>query len=115
MMHVQDYLQAARENEEVFRNILRDLRDNREERAMGHLVPEELETDLPLEELFGMHSSGNRYGIFTVCDFERPEPNAASLTFENVACMSGGGAELKYAVAEDDSVEYQGHGMVFMS
>jgi len=29
--------------------------------------------------------------------------------------MSGGGAVLEYSVKEDDSVEYQGHGLLFIS
>jgi hypothetical protein len=115
MIPVQDYRETVKENEVVFRNVLTDLRDNRAQRPLGSLVPEDLKTDLPLEELFEMYSAGRRYGIFTICNFERPQPDSAKLIFENVTMMSGGGAELEYFVKEDDSVEYQRHGMLFRS
>ena len=115
MMKIQDYLKTANENEEIFRNILRDLKDKRIEKPLGDLIPEDLKTDLPLEELFEMYSAGKRYGIFTICNFTIPEKNCAILTFENVALMSGGGAELKYLIKEDNSIEYKGRGMLFRS
>ena len=50
MYNAKKYYQTARENEEVFRNILRDLRDNRAIRPMGEYVPENLETEIELEK-----------------------------------------------------------------
>lgn len=38
MFPVQNYYQIARENEEVFRNVLRDLKANRAKRPMGSYV-----------------------------------------------------------------------------
>jgi hypothetical protein len=108
MRPVKDYLPVAKEYEAVFRKVLTDLRDNREERPQGHLVPENLNADLPLEELFEMYSAGERAGIFTILNFERPQPDSAILSFEDVAFMSGGGAVLEYLVNKDDSVEYKG-------
>ncbi|MBW2996688.1 hypothetical protein KY332_05320 [Candidatus Woesearchaeota archaeon] len=115
MIPGQDYRQVARENEVVFKNVLRDLRDNRAERPMGMYVPEDLETETELDEIFQKYSEGNRHGRFTICDFERPQPDSAILSFKNVAILSGGGAELEYLVKEDNSVEYKGHGMTFRS
>ncbi len=115
MIPVQDYLPVAKVNETVFRNVLVDLKANRDKRPMGAYVPEDIKTDLPLEELFEMYSAGQRYGIFTICNFERPQPDSAKLSFKDVATLSGGGAELEYLVKEDNSVEYQGHGIVFRS
>jgi hypothetical protein len=115
MIPVRDYRQTATENDAVFRNVLTDLRDNRAQRPMGAYVPEDLKVDLPLEEFFEMYSAGQRRGIFTICDFQMPQPDSAKLSFKDVAIMSGGGAELGYLVKEDKSVEYQGHGIVFRS
>lgn len=114
MIPVKDYSPVMKENEEVFRNILRDLKGNRTKRPMGILVPEDLQTEIPLKEIFNAYSAGNRYGIFTVCDFQR-EKEGALLAFKNVACMSGGGAVLEYIVGDDNSVRYKGHQGMFMS
>lgn len=107
MLPVQSYYQAARENEAVFRNLLRDLRDNRAKRPMGAYVPENLETEIELDEIFKKYSEGLRYGIFTITDFTRPDKAKATIGFEDIATLSGGGAELEYLVKEDNSVEYQ--------
>jgi len=115
MFSVQDYYQTARENEEVFRNILRDLRDNKQERPMGYYVPRNLETEAPLEDLFRRYSKGIRRGIFTVCNFTMPDKDSATIMFEDIAFLSGGGAELEYLVKEDNSVEFQKQGIIFMS
>lgn len=106
-MLVQDYYQTARENEAVFRNVLRDLRDQRTKRPMGQYVPEDLETEARLDEIFKRYSEGIRLGIFTITSFSRPEKTKATIGFEDVAILSGGGAELEYLVKEDNSVEYQ--------
>ena len=110
---VQDYYQTARENERVFRNILRDLRDNREKRPMGTFVPRDLKTELPLEEMFREHSEGNRYGRFTITEFTRQQARA-TIGFQDIACLSGGGAELAYLV-KDDSVQFEGTISTMMS
>ena len=62
MIHVQDYRKTAEDNEAVFRNILIDLRDNREKYGWGIFVPKDLKIDLPLEEFFEMYSAGERRG-----------------------------------------------------
>jgi hypothetical protein len=115
MIPVNDYCQTATENEAVFRNVLTDLRNNRAQRPMGSYVPEDLKTDLPLDKFFEMYSAGQRYGRFTICDFQMPKPDSAKLSFKDVAFMSGGGAELEYLVKEDKSVEYRSHGIIFGS
>jgi len=52
MFEVKDYFHVAKANERVFRNILRDMRDNREKRTMGYLIPENLETEAKLGTFF---------------------------------------------------------------
>jgi len=71
---------------------------------MGLYVPEDLETEAELEKIFEEYSSGNRYGIFTITDFTVGE-GFATIAFQDIACLSGGGARLKYSVSDDD-VQY---------
>lgn len=117
MYPVQDYRQAARDNENVFRNILRDLKANHEHRPGGLYVPEDLETEAPLDKIFEKYSYGRRYGIFTITDFSTAQTEfeiTALIAFEDVATLSGGGARLKYRV-DEDGVSYLEPDCVFMS
>ena len=107
MFPVQTYYQTARENEAVFRNVLRDLRNNRAKRPMGAYVPENLETEIELDEIFKKYSEGVRYGRFTITDFTRPDKAKAIIGFQDIATLSGGGGKVEYLVKEDDSVQYQ--------
>ena len=102
----QDYFETARENEVVFRHILRDLRDHRDERPMGAYGPEDLDTEASLDEIFQKYSQGNRYGKFTITNFSRLK-ETVTISFQDIASLSGGGAELEYIVSEDSSVKYQ--------
>ena len=115
MLPVQNYYQVARENEAVFRNVLRDLRDNKTKRPMGHFIPEDLNPEATLDELFQKYSEGQRYGRFTIITFTRPKIEAATIGFQDIAMLSGGGATLEYLVREDDSVEYQRPAFTIMS
>ena len=102
---VRDYRETAEINERVFRNILRDLKRNREDRPMGDYIPKDLETEASVQEIVHMYSEGDRHAIFTILHFLR-EGERASIVFEDKANMSGGGAELEYKVGEEDSVEF---------
>ena len=115
MLPVQNYYQAARGNEAVFRNLLRDLRDNRAKRPMGHFIPEDLDAEATLDTIFQKYSEGLRYGKFTITTFTRPEKAKATIGFQDIATLSGGGATLEYLVKEDDSVEYQRPAFTMMS
>ena len=110
-----DYRTIAQENEPVFRNVLRDMKSNSGKRPGGMFIPEDLETETPIKDFFEKYSAGNRYGRFTINDFSRPSEDSAIIAFADVACMSGGGAELEYLVKPDNSVEFRKPGMVFMS
>ncbi len=61
-----DYRPIAKANEEVFRNILRDIKKNSSERFFGKIVPEDLQTELPIDELYELYSAGDREGKFTI-------------------------------------------------
>ncbi len=107
MFPVKDYYKTARENEDIFRNVLKDLKENRTERPMGSLVPEDLDVESKLDDLFEKYSEGNRRGIFTILNFTKPDKQSATIMFEDVAVLSGGGAELEYKIKKDNSVEYR--------
>ena len=107
MFRARDYYQVARENEDVFRNILRDLRDHRKDRPMGSYVPQDLETETNIDEIFHKYSEGERTGRFTITNFTKPDKTKATIGFQDIAILSGGGAELCYLVKEDDSVQYK--------
>ena len=115
MVSVEDYYETARENEEVFRNVLRDLRDNRGKRPMGIYVPEDLETEARLNKIFQQYSEGERMGRFTITSFSRPKKTRATIEFRDVALLSGGGAELEYLVNDDNSVKYDKPNFTMMS
>ena len=110
-----NYFRVARENEHVFRNVLRDLKNNRAQRPMGICIPEDLETEVPLEVIFEKYSRSIRYGRFTVTNFVI-NGRSVSIAFENVAMLSGGGASLLYAMNDNDGgVEYRERKYMFLS
>jgi hypothetical protein len=102
----QNYYSRARENERVFRNILKDLKQNSHRRPGGDYVPLDLNTELSLDEIFRNYSEGCRMGVFTILDFSR-ENDVARLSFQDVAPLSGGGAELEYLVMGDGFVKFR--------
>ena len=97
MFQDQNYLDIAKQNEAVFRSILRDLKENRDKRPMGHYIPTDLDTESPIDELFKKYSKGDRFGIFTITGFDIKD-NKAIISFRNIAVMSGGGAVLGYSI-----------------
>jgi len=105
MSEPQNYLPIAQANEQVFRNILKDLDDNRGKRLGGDLLPVILDTKSSITELFQKYSVGERYGVFTIIDF-RVKGDRAIIEFEDVACMSGGGSELEYQIGADGNVSF---------
>ncbi len=114
MLNINDYLRRAEEYEEVFRNVLRDIKSNRNTRPLGCLVPEDIATEIPLEELYAKYSAGERYGVFSICDFYI-DGNTAHFSFQNTAMLSGSGTTLRYKIKEDNIVEYSSSYATFMS
>lgn len=115
MYKVEKYIQTAVQNEKVFRNILRDLRDNREKRPMGQYISEYLDPEMDFFNFLVTYSMGNRYGSFTICNFTiqkkdilRDEKDIATIAFSTEKYpLSGGGAILEYLVNTDKSVCYK--------
>ena len=115
MFRVKEYLQVAGENEEVFKAVLVDMKNNRQSREMGELIPEDLEIDVSAEQLFARYSGGVRHGLFTILNFQMPDEKTAVISFQDSSSLSGGGTELIYEVQEDGTVIYKGPGMSWMS
>jgi len=104
------YFDCARENEMIFRSILKDIK------SRVSICPKDLDSDKSLEEIFQKYSQGNRHGKFTILDFKKgPIERLENLTedealidIENVTCLSGNGYSLKYKIKSDNSAEYVG-------
>jgi len=110
----EEYFEAARKNEGVFRAVLRDIKNNRGKRPGGIYVPSNLDTESDIETIFEKYSKGKRYGIFTIADFAILEDRAV-LSFRDVAALSGGGATLEYKIGKNNSVEFDKNVGIWMS
>ena len=107
-MRQTNYYQTARDNETVFRNVLRDLKNpSGKPNLVALCVPKELDAESSLDEIFKKYSEGRRSGIFTILDFQMPDKHTAIIGFEDVAFLSGGGGKLEYTVKADGSVEFK--------
>ena len=113
MFGTQNYLPVAQANEAVFRNILRDLKLNRAKRSGGIYISDDLDPEAPLEAIYEKFSTGDRHGVFTLTSFS-VEGDRATIAFEDVATLSGGGAGLEYKISGTE-VEYKGPQFVMMS
>jgi hypothetical protein len=105
------YFRTATEHEQVFRGVLKDVQ------ARTGLAGT-VKVDVPLEELLTQCYPRETYGRFVVADFlvgpREGSPtlgwvggvalNESVIAYENVATLSGGGAIIKYAIAEDETV-----------
>ncbi len=113
MLPVENYLKIARNNEAIFRSVLKDLKNNCDQRPGGCYIPDDLEIEASLEVIFEKYSLGDRYGIFTITDFQVDGENV-TIGFKDVAFLSGGGAVLRYLM-KNGAVEYSKQMLVFMS
>lgn len=109
----QKYLSVAYAHEAVFRSILRDLMANRVKRPGGIYVPEDLNPEEPLATVYEKYSTGDRHGFFCITDFT-VVGEIATISFENIAPLSGGGAGLMYRI-KGEQAEYQSPSFVLMS
>lgn len=109
MESLQDYRAEAQKHEDIFQQVLRDLRENKDTRPGGIFIPQDLDTDASIEDIWKKYSEGVRRGIFTILNFERPNKETVYLSFQDVAPMSGGGAKLKYSIDEDNKIHFVKH------
>jgi hypothetical protein len=114
---VEDYRNVANNNEQLFRNILKDLK-----RSCG-ICPTDFNSEEPMDELFERYSSGDRYRKFTICDFV-VGPNKGGLVkltdrevLIDVEILFARplGYSLIYKVLDSDSIEFKRRANVRMS
>ena len=105
-MSLPDYLERARRNEEIFRNVLRNFE-----------VQQSLNPSLSLKEIFNIFSTGNRTGKWTIVDFRvgpyqendiSLKENEALLSLEELDENSGFYRIEKYQIKENKKVEFAG-------
>ncbi len=112
-MYRQEYLDCAVKNEIVFRAILSDLKNNRSSRFRGNLIPEDLDIECSISEIYKKYSSPELAGKFTISYFKIREDSKAVIAFDNIGNLEkfsnekGKGIELRYNVKKDNSVEYE--------
>lgn len=68
---------------------------------MSSYIPEKIETEAPLYEIYKIYSKGERYGKFSITNFrveQAENKRFAFISFENLTRLHGGGATLRYEV-----------------
>ncbi len=110
MFLARDYRPVAIAHEEVFRNILRDLKQNRCDRVGGSIIPLDLNTEAPLEEIYDTYSAGDREGKFTIkhCVIEE---GRVWFAFELISDRREKGAQLHYEIL-GANVRYTGPAVI---
>lgn len=108
MWKQRDYLETAKRNEVVFRNILRGINPN-------ILKARELDLEAPIDKIYEKYSTGDRYGRWTILDFRVGPSNSrlapleedeALFASEDIAMLSGSGSVNKFKIGPDDSVKF---------
>ncbi len=99
-MDIKDYRDVAKANEQIFRALLKDLKERNKLN---------LDAELPIERIFAVCSSGNRNDLFTILNFQRPDADTAIISFEHIDYNSRGGSgmEIRYKIKNDNSIEYE--------
>ena len=101
-MYGPTYFPAAIEHEPIFRAILKDLKDHHGARHTVCPVPQDLDVDASLDTILRKYSKGDRFGRFTIRDFE-VKGRTAALKVTN----SDMGATLQYVV-RGNKIRYVG-------
>jgi hypothetical protein len=102
-------IKAIVDNEEVFRNVIRDMKNR------DVVVPKNLNPESKLEEIMDEYCSTNiMRGKFTINSFNVYK-NEVTISFADLLPLSGRGATLVYKLNQDKSVEYKGNPISFMS
>lgn len=97
---MKNHIQTAKDNETIFRMILDKFGvDNK---------------DLSIDEIYTKYSVGDRYGIWTILNFEEKEPNVFEFSSEDIAFMSGNGRTDLWTI-ENDKLKHVKNISVWMS
>ncbi|MEI6850231.1 MAG: hypothetical protein WCK29_04285 [archaeon] len=109
-MHLENYFETAQKNEEIFRNILRDLSTKEYLRPQGGIVPIDLNPEEELAEIYLKYSSPAIFNQFTILYFKIDERGRALIAFDDIGDIEkssgGSGVELAYKINENKSVEF---------
>jgi len=107
-MEVQAYFSTALKNEDIFKKILRDLKDNFQNRPRGAIIPKNLNLSLPVSQIIEKYSTGERSGKFTITNFQKTHDKKFTISFQNIdySRRGGTGAELRYAI-NHRQIEYE--------
>ncbi|MFA5173689.1 MAG: hypothetical protein WC438_00745 [Candidatus Pacearchaeota archaeon] len=108
------YLETAIRHENIFRNILGDLKQNRNERNLGEHIPQDLKTDSNIEKIFHRYTLGDRTNKFTIEDFQVLD-QSARITYSFLESMKIHEKEdnlynattLEYSLFPSESVEFK--------
>ena len=108
MKLLKNYFTQAEKYESIYRALLKDLEDNRLQRPLGGIIPENLHISESLEKLFETFSSGNRNGKFTILDFQ-VNGEKAIIAYECIdrESMGGNGVEIIYKISEGSKAVYE--------
>lgn len=97
---MKNYIQTAKDNETIFRMILDKFGvDNK---------------DLSIDEIYTKFSVGDRYGIWTILNFEEKKSNIFEFSSEDIAVMSGNGSTDLWTI-ENEKLKHVENVSVWMS
>ena len=111
-MYRKDYLEDALANEEVFRNILKDIRYADNGRPKQSLLPKNLDVNENIYDLYLRYSSPELSNQFTISYFNIDEKGRAVIAFDNIGDLekfighAGCGVALRYLINPDNSVSF---------
>jgi hypothetical protein len=97
---MKNYIEAAKNNEIIFRLIL-------DKFGVNH-------KDLSINEIHTEYSEGNRYGIWTILNFEEKEPNIFEFSSQLIAALAGRGSTDLWTI-ENDKLKYVNQVVSWMS
>lgn len=74
---MKNYIETAKNNETIFRMILDKFEIEHEQ--------------LSIEEIYNKYSESDRYGLWTILNFEEKEPNVFEFSSQSMVVLSGRG------------------------
>jgi len=85
---MKNYIKNAKTDEAAFRLILDKFKIN--------------DKDLSIEEIYSKYSEGDRYGIWTITNFEKKDVNIFEFSYEDIAALSGIGSTNLYTIEDNE-------------
>lgn len=85
---MKNYIKNAKTDEAAFRLILDKFKIN--------------DKDLSIEEIYSKYSKGDRYGIWTITNFEKKDVNVFEFSYEDIATLSGISSTNLYTIEDNE-------------